>query len=343
MSMDTADAAADDRDRSERETETARRYRDGIERAAAFLRRWRGPIVIVAHERTDGDAVGSVLTLGRALRTLGSDVTMAIEPPAFLAFLAVEGELSRPLETLEPDTLLVILDTEPGRMVGAPAEGAAALVNLDHHGTNPGAGEVAVVAPEKAAAALMVKDVVDALGVAWDSSLATPCLVGLVSDTGGFRFGNTDRDVLEAAADLLDVGVPYAEIMDRLRLRVPGYFPMLALVMATVRFHEDGVVVSAHQSAAMRASLAGLDVDSDDFVNVIRDADGTRVALFLRETDDGVKVSVRSRDGVSAQAICLALGGGGHVAAAGATLRGVDLARAYDRVLEATRAELGRS
>jgi bifunctional oligoribonuclease and PAP phosphatase NrnA len=318
-------------------------YRDGIARAAALLRAWQGPIVVVSHERPDGDAVGSVLTLGRALRARGADVTLPLEPPAFLAFLAEEGELSPPLASFAPGTLLVVVDADLARTVGAPHEGAAARITLDHHGTNPGEGDVAVVAPQKAAAVLLVKDVVDALGLRWDRSLAEPCLVGLVSDTGGFRFANTDRTALEVAAELIEVdGLPYAELLDRLRLRSPGYYPMLALVMATVRFHEEGRVVSAHQTAAMRASLGGADPDGDDFVNVIRDADGTKVALFLREVEGGVKVGVRSRGGVSAQAICLALGGGGHVAAAGATLAGVDLETAYQRVLHATRAELAQ-
>jgi bifunctional oligoribonuclease and PAP phosphatase NrnA len=315
-------------------------YRQGIRRAADLLRTWTGPVVIVAHEDPDGDAVGSVLALGRALRRLGVAVTMPVSPPRFLAFMAEEGELVEPLASLDDGTLLVVLDSDPERSVGAPVEQAAVVLNLDHHGTNRAEADVAVVAPQKAAAALMVKDLIDELGLAWDQHLATPCLMGIVSDTGTFRFGNTDRAVLCAAGDLIATGLPYAELVDRLRWRHPDHFRMLAMVMATVRFDEGGAVVSVRQTAEMRERLGETEDDSSDFVNVIRDAEGARIAFFLREIDDGVKVSVRSRPGVSAQAVCIALGGGGHVAAAGATLEGVDVDTAHQRVLEAIRDEL---
>ncbi|CAN5792020.1 bifunctional oligoribonuclease/PAP phosphatase NrnA [soil metagenome] len=320
-----------------------RTYRDGIARSAELIQAWTGPVVIVGHVDPDGDAIGSVVGLGRALRRLGKDVTLPIEAPRFLHFMADEGELSPPLTTLASGTLAIVLDSDLERSVGAPLDAAARTLNLDHHGTNPGDADLAVIAPHKAAAALMVKDLVDELGLAWDERLATPVLMGLVSDTGTFRFGNTDRDVLCAAGDLIATGLPYAELIDRLRWRHPDHYRMLAMVLATVRFDEGGAVVSVRQTAEMRERLGPTDDDSSDFVNVVRDAEGTLVAFFLREIDDGVKVSIRSRPGVSAQAICVALGGGGHVAAAGATLRGVDVDAAYARVMAATRLELARA
>jgi bifunctional oligoribonuclease and PAP phosphatase NrnA len=324
-----ADAAAD--------------YRAGIARAARLLRGWTGPIVVIAHVDPDGDALGSVVGLGRAARRLGKQVTLPIAPPRFLSFLAEDGELSGPLTALPPGTLLVVLDSDLQRATGAPVEGAATVLNLDHHGTNRGEADVAVVAPEKAATAVMVKDLIDALGLAWDQALATPCLLGIVTDTGTFRFSNTDRDALVAAGDLIATGLPYTELIDRLRWRHPDHFRMLAMVLSTVRFDEGGAVVSLRQTAAMRERLGETEDDSSDFVNVVRDAEGTRVAFFLRETEEGVKVSVRSRPGVSAQAICKALGGGGHEAAAGATLADVDSDAAHERVLAAIREELARA
>jgi bifunctional oligoribonuclease and PAP phosphatase NrnA len=298
---------------------------------------------VIAHVDPDGDAVGSVVALGRALRRLGKDTVMAITPPRFLAFAAEADELSPPLETLAPGTLLVVLDGELPRAVGAPIAAAAATVNLDHHATNAGGADVAVVAPQKAAAALIVKDLIDELGLRWDPHLAAPCLLGLVSDTGTFRFGNTDRAVLCAAGDLIATGVAYAELVDRLRWRHPDHYRMLAMVLSTVRFDAGGAIVSVQQTAAMRAAIGPTDDDSSDFVNVVRDAEGTLVALFFREVEGGVKVSARSRPGVSARAICAALGGGGHEAAAGATLQGVDMPTAIDRTLALAHEELERA
>jgi len=126
--------------------------------------------------------------------------------------------------------------------------------------------------------------------------------------------------VLEAAGALIDVGVPYTELTDRLQWRHPDYFKMLGEVMGTVEFHLDGRLVTARLTRAMRERIGESDDDSDDFVGLIRYAEGTLVAALLKERDDGVKLSVRSRGGVSAQSICRELGGGGHLAAAGATV-----------------------
>lgn len=310
-------------------------------RVARALLDHGGPYVVVAHADPDGDAVGSVLTLARALRRLGRDViTPMTPPPRFLRFLSEDGELVAPLAERPPRALVVVVDSDPARSSGVPTNGGP-VVNVDHHGTNPGASEVSWIDPSYASASIMVAEVVDALGVAWDAELATPCLAGLMTDTGHFRFGNTDRRALQAAGRLIDAGVAYTELSDRLQWRHPDFFRMLALVMGSVRFRLGGEVVLADQTLAMRAALGESEDDSDDYVGLLRYAEGTRVAAILKERDGAVKLSVRSRGGVSARRICVALGGGGHDAAAGATLTGIDLAEAERRLLATVEAELG--
>lgn len=316
-------------------------YVGKLDEIAATLRDWRGPIVLASHVDPDGDALGSTLALKRALDALGKRTTLVLEPPRFLRFLARDGELSPPLERLPEGCLLAILDVaEAGRVEGVPLEGADFVLNVDHHGTNGRFGDLALVEPDKAATALIVKEIVDRLPLGWTPEIATPCLTGLITDTGNFRFGNTSREVLEAAGELVEVGVDYARLTDRLQWRHPDYFTMLGRVMSTVRFELGGQLVTADVTEAMRDGLDG-DDDSDDFVGLIRYAEGSRVAALLKEREGHVKLSVRARDGVSAQAICVELGGGGHVAAAGAKVEG-DLAAARERLLAAVRRELER-
>ncbi len=317
-------------------------YHSRLLEIGGVLRDWRGPIVIVSHVDPDGDAFGSSLALKRALERLGKRVTLPLEPPSFLTFLAEDGELSPPLAALPERCLLLVLDVaDRSRATGAPLVGADRLINIDHHGTNDHFGDLALVEPDKAATALMVKDLLDTMGFPWTVEVATPCLTGMLTDTGNFRHGNTDRSVLEAAGALIDVGVPYAELTDRLQWRHPDYFKMLGEVMGTVAFHLDGRLVTARLTRAMRDRIGESDDDSDDFVGLIRYAEGTLVAVLLKERDGGVKLSVRSRGGVSAQAICRELGGGGHHAAAGATVHG-DMDEALRQLTDATRHELER-
>ncbi|HEX7041046.1 MAG TPA: DHH family phosphoesterase [Trueperaceae bacterium] len=318
-------------------------YREKLREAARVARSWSGPVVVLTHVDPDGDAVGSSLALGRALRTLGKDVTVATTPPRYLRFLADEGELVDEVPRLPQGALLFVLDVaDRSRVAGGPAEGAAFTVNIDHHGTNDRFGDIAVVQPSKAATALLVKELIDELGVAWTPAIATPCLTGIITDTGNFRFANTNREVLEAAGELLDHGVEYVWLTDRLQWRHPDYFKTLGRVMETVEFDLGGRLVTARYTADMKPVSGAEEDDSDDFVGIIRYAEGVLVAALLKERGPDVKISVRTRDGVSAQAICVELGGGGHVAAAGATLPGVDLDEAERRLVAAARRELER-
>ena len=317
-------------------------YTAKVQEVAASLKNWNGPVVLLSHVDPDGDALGSCLALKRALDTLGKDTRLPFNVPAYLAFLTEENETSEPLDKLPENCLLAVLDVDLGdRAEGAPTTGAALTVNIDHHGSNTRAADVSLVEPGKAATAQMVKDVIDALGVTWTSELATPCLTGILTDTGNFRYTNTNKEVLESAAFLIDQGVDYGTLTDRLQWRAKSYFKMLGEVMATVDYPLEGLVAVAHLTLDMEQRAGKSDEDSNDYVGLIRYAEGVKVAIFLKEREGVTKLSVRSRDGVSAQNICTPLGGGGHVVAAGAKVDG-DVEQAKGLVLESARRELER-
>ena len=315
-------------------------YQQKVTAIANALSDWQGSFVLVAHVDPDGDALGSSLALKRALDAMGKRTLLPLDAPRYLAFLANEGELSDPIDALPDDCLLVVLDvSDRKRAAGAPTEGAAFIVNIDHHGTNDRFGDLALVEPASAATAQIVKDIIDALPVSWTPEIATPCLTGVLTDTGNFRYANTSPDVLACAGELLEKGVDYAGLTDRLQWRHPDYFKMLGLVMSSVEFAFDGLLVSATITQAMRDEIGDTDDDSNDYVGLIRYAEGTKIAALLKEHDGFTKLSVRTRDDVSAQAICMQLGGGGHVVAAGAKLA-VGLEEAKALFIEAARAEL---
>lgn len=296
-------------------------YKHVLQSMAEELLAWDGPVVIASHVDPDGDAIGSVLTAKRALAARGKEATAVLTPPGYLAFLAKPGELSDPLETLSSNTLLLVVDTAlDERVAGVDITQAKRTFNIDHHGTNPRTGDLSVVEPSKGANAILMKEFVDALGVPWTPEIAEVCLTGVLTDTGFMRFGNTNAEVLHTVAELLTHGVDYAKLTDQLQLRHPNYYQLLGLVLDTVRFDFAGKMVSVELREADREATGVF--DSDDFVGVIRYAEGSYVAVMLREDGKNVKLSVRTRAPLSAQRICLALGGGGHVAAAGATVAG---------------------
>jgi len=251
------------------------KYWEKMRLVAEVLKAVEGPIYIATHVDPDGDAIGSSLGLYRALKALGKDARWVAEPPRFLRFLPKEDEYSDPVEKLPPGATLVALDSaEPSRVAGVPVEGF--VINIDHHGTNPRFGQIAVVDPSKAATAQMVKDLIDLLGVAWTEEIATPVLTGILTDTGNFRFANTTPEVLQVAAELVGYGVRLPELTDRLQFRPPSYFRLMGQVLSTVAFHFGGLVVTAH----LPEDAQPTEEDSDDFVGLIRYVEGSVVSVF---------------------------------------------------------------
>lgn len=321
-------------------------YRGKLSQIASSLTDWQGPIALVSHVDPDGDALGSTLALKRALESMGKQTILAMEPPEFLKFLLEPDELTDSLTRLPEGTLLCVLDVADQPRIDAIAEEAleqaAFTINIDHHGTNDRFGDLALVQPSKAATCQIVKELIDELPVSWDARIATPCLTGLITDTGSFRFSNTDASVFAAASDLLEHGIDYGALADRLQWRPKGYYQLMGKVLATLEYPLDGLVAFAWVTPAMESEVTADTGDSDDYVGLIRYAEGTQLSILLKEREDHTKVSVRSRGSVSAQKICLQLGGGGHVAAAGAKVL-ADLQKTRDLVLEAAARELRRT
>jgi bifunctional oligoribonuclease and PAP phosphatase NrnA len=318
-------------------------YAEKLRAIAARLKAHKGSIVIAAHEDPDGDALGSVLGLSRALQKLGLNAVPIGVPPKYLEFLPEANELTAQLETLPEGTLLVALDSaETTRVVGVPMDQAGIpIINVDHHGSNPRFGEIALVSPDKAATALMMKDLVAALGVALDARIAGPLLTGVITDTGFFRNSNANGEVLHAAADLVEAGASMVSINEALSIMTRNSFKMQSEVYATIAYELGGNLITAYVNDAMLERVGCTWEEVESLVGYLRNAEGTQLACLYKDYGDRVKVSLRSRGAVSAQNIAVALGGGGHVPAAGATING-DFAVAKEKLCAEAKKEFER-
>jgi phosphoesterase RecJ-like protein len=194
-------------------------------------------------------------------------------------------------------------------------------VVVDHHASNPGFGAVRLVDPEAAATVVLVAELLDGLGVEWDADLATCLYAGLAADTGSFRFGNTAPGTHELAARLLRTGIDHATISQRLFDTAPfGWLQLLSLVAGRARLEPDvGAGLVWTWATAAEARECGLASDQlEALVDVVRSTREADVAAVLKGQDDGSwVVSLRSRGATDVSRIALALGGGGHRAAAG--------------------------
>ncbi|SMB91942.1 DHH family phosphoesterase [Deinococcus hopiensis] len=304
--------------------EAAATYARDVAAVAAKLAEHRGPIVVLSHENPDGDALGSVLGLTRALRALGKTVITPMDVPRYLRFLASPGEINPPLSEWPENALAAVLDVDnndPERVAGADLTTfTGEVVNVDHHGTNARHAAAMVVDPGRPATTMMIADVVDALGAPWSEPVATPLMLGLITDTGSFKFESVTPEAFEAAARLRAHGARLGWISDQLGQHPRSYYILLREVLSTMEFLHGGRVVFAHVDDAMLARAGSTWEDVESYVSLLRGAEGAELAVMIKDFGERVKLSLRSRGNVSAQNVAVTLGGGGHVPAAGASL-----------------------
>ncbi len=304
--------------------------RDNAVRALAGAARAGSTVVLSGHVQPDADALGSTLALAEGLRRCGAQVLATFpEPftlPSSLGWLPGAGQLVAPASLPAQVDLFVSLDAASTGRLGALAPllaSAGRSIVVDHHVSNPGFGDVRLVDPQAAATVVLVADLLEQLDVELDQQLATCLYAGLAADTGSFRFGNTSPGTHELAARLLRTGIDHAAISRRLFDTAPfGWLGLLSAVTGrAVLEPEVGAGVVWTWSTGAEARAHGLAPDQlEALVDVVRATAEADVACVLKGQDDGSwVVSMRSRGATDVARVAMALGGGGHRAAAGYT------------------------
>lgn len=305
-----------------------------IDQAVAGGRR----IGLLAHINPDGDALGSALALGLGLRTRGAEVVVSFdavpfEVPANLRFLPGQELIIPPEQFPDEVPLVVTFDTGSLDRLGVLAPQLATADNVlvvDHHRSNTRFGTDLLLDVTAASTTEIVAALVDRLGMPLDRDLATALYVGLVTDTGSFRYSATSAESHELAARLLRAGVPHDDV-NRLvwDTRPFGYLPLLAAALGRVELEGD-VVWTWVDRADLDAAGVGLE-EAESIIDVVRTAEESQVAVVLKQDIDGSwRVSTRSRGMADVGAACSLLGGGGHQLAAGFTSWD-DIATTLDR------------
>ena len=292
-----------------------------------------GQVVLACHVGPDGDALGSMLALGLALRGRGAEVFCSwgepeLNVPASLAMVPGQELLVAPAELPEAPELLVTLDTGSLDRLGllqAQAAAAGNVLVVDHHASNTGFGTVHLVDVRAAATAVLVAELVDRLDVPLDRDIATGIYAGLVTDTGSFKYIATTPAVHLLAARLLETGLRHDLLARALYdTNTLGYVRMLGEALTRVELDASaagglGLVWTFTKAADL--GRFGVDLPQiEGMIDVVRTAQEAEVALVAKADVDGtVKVSMRSKGQIDVGSICVGLGGGGHLYAAGFT------------------------
>ena len=305
---------------------------------------------VLSHVRPDGDALGSQLALGLSLKKLGKDVRIWNEDGMLekYSFLPDAELLTRPPAAPEDVDVIVALDTAIQNRLGTalPAVRESKLcINIDHHPSNPRYGDLVYIDSKAPATGQILFELMTNQKLPVDPAIAENLYVAISTDTGSFQYSNTTARTFEIAAQLVRAGVDVGRVSQITYENYPRRrVELLRDLLGTMRFDANDRVASFSLSLATAEKLGVLPEDNEGLIDHLRAIRGVIVAVFFEELADGkVRVSMRSKsDNVNVCAICEKFGGGGHVLAAGARVKG-SLAEVEKKILEEVRNVVSRS
>ena len=305
---------------------------------------------VLSHVRPDGDALGSQLALALSLKKLGKDVRIWNEEGVLekYGFLPRAELLTKPPAAPEDVDVIVALDTAIQNRLGitlAAVRSSKLCINIDHHPSNPEYGDIVYIDPNSPATGQILFELIKSEKLPIDSDIATNLYVAISTDTGSFQYPNTTARTFEIAAALVHEGVDVGRISQLTYENYPRRrIELLRDLLGTMRFHGDYRIASFSLSLAVAKNLGVLPEDNEGLIDHLRAIRGVIVAVFFEELSDGkVRVSMRSKtEKVNVCAICEKFGGGGHVLAAGARVKGT-LGDVETKILEEVCDVVGRS
>lgn len=280
-------------------------------------------IMVVSHVRPDGDAIGSALALGLALKKIGKLVEVVLVDGLPMTFKHLPGgDEIRKVPSGDAD-LFITVDSADFRRIGKQFENyRKPEINIDHHITNENYGELNLIEADAVATASVLARHMQSWGLEIDAEVAANLVTGIVTDTLGFRTSNTTPEALRQTADLMEKGIDLPDLYNR---------SLVSRSFSAARYWGAGLSSLKTLDGIAYASLLLSDRDASgyggnddaDLINVISSITDHVVGMIFVEQSDSVKISWRAlQNGIDVSEIAKYFNGGGHKAAAGADIFG---------------------
>lgn len=279
-------------------------------------------ICILGHIRPDGDCVGSTLGIYNYIMDNYPGKTADVYLEAFAApfrFLNGSRKVKHELQGKHYD-LAISLDVSDTQRLGKFQDlflTAISTVCIDHHVSNPGFGDLCYIRPDASSTCEVISELIDMDRVSLNTA---NCLyTGIVHDTGVFKYSCTGRYTMDLAGLLLEKGVNGGYIIDETFYKKTYKQNLLmARTVLESRLYLDGRLIYGHVSRQMAKEFKAAATDMEGIVEQLRLTEGVEIAVFSYQlTRKGCKFSLRAKDEADVRVIAEALGGGGHIKAAG--------------------------
>ncbi|HUF23956.1 MAG TPA: bifunctional oligoribonuclease/PAP phosphatase NrnA [Vicinamibacterales bacterium] len=286
----------------------------------AILARKR--FLITSHARPDGDSIGSQMAMAYALDHLGKHVRIVNADPApahYCTFPGMERIEIAPSVEGEYDGLIVM---ECGDLKRPGVEGLDGYftINIDHHVGNSGYGDVNWYDETAAACSEMVFELVEALGVPISREIATHTYLAILTDTGSFHHSSMTARTFEISRKCVEAGMdPAAMARQIFDSNSVGKLKLIGTILERMQLEAGGRVAVLRLDDALLESTGATMADTEGLINMPLGAEEVQ-AVVMFKTDDGGRVSLRSKSEIDVRSVALKYGGGGHRNAAGLAL-----------------------
>jgi phosphoesterase RecJ-like protein len=300
-------------------------------------------VVILTHISPDGDALGSLLAMKAIVRTFSNiqtiDAIIIGKVPGVYRFLPEKEIIKNPDDPsllFEYDLALIVDCATKDRLAFSEPlfNRSKKTFGIDHHESNTIFADVNIIDPLASATGEIIYNLLKEFNIELNPAIATYLYTAILTDTGGFKYGNTTQASLSICAELIGSGANAQKIYQECFENKP--FEMVKLhsvAMNLVRLSEDKKIAWTLVSRDMLNRLDAKDEYIEGLVELLRQIDTVEIAMLFKETKDGnIKVSLRSKK-VGISNLAAEFNGGGHKFAAGCTMKGYNLATAIETMI----------
>ena len=282
--------------------------------------------VILTHENPDGDAIGSSLAMAHAIKGLGkSCVDIYLKDyPYIYKFMPGIDMIKADIDKTNYDMAIVVDCVNLERVSNIYKdlfEKATVKVQFDHHNKNSMFADYNIVNPVSPSCTQVLESSFEYLNIDITKDIATCIITGIITDTCGFSIPETTSESFEFASLALSKGVNVSKVyMESFNKISKPRFEIQKLATDRLEFLADGKIAYTYITKQDEKKYGTKTGDLATIVEIGKNIEGVEISIFIYEREKGYKISVRSNDYVDASAICLNLGGGGHLRAAGVSL-----------------------
>jgi len=290
-------------------------------------------ILLLSHIRPDGDAIGATVSMGLALLSIGKQVSLYNEDglPNLFQFLPYSENITQKIDDFTAFDTAIVLDCGNLERVGDKADLVGkipVIINLDHHITNTGFGTYKIVDPSACATAEIVYRLINQLNVKISRSMAFSIYTGIMTDTGSFRFSNTNQEAFAICEEMVSLGVDPNYVASHVSVAYSlSRIKLLNMVLESIEVSKNGKLSIMALTQEMLNKTGSKPEDLGRLINYARHIEDVKVAALIFESNNGCTdmpdskhqfhISLRSDGSVDVAGIAATYGGGGHKSDAG--------------------------